>query len=120
MEDLSQVLTDLLQAETTEGPHFPRLKGWRGPVPGLWDEVRGTYLGRQVLTRAQAERLCSKAFLFSISPWEEVLPGDPVVSCQFLTTREVPSKLCGRGTIEHSQDRQAGIPDLCRQLLPEP
>lgn len=70
--------------------------------------------------RAQAERLGPKAFLFSISPWEEVLPGDPVVSRQFLTTRVVPSKLCGRGTTEHSQERQAGIPDLCRQLLPKP
>lgn len=70
--------------------------------------------------RARAERLGSKAFLFSISPWEEVLPGDPTVSHQFLATKAVPSKLCGRGTTEHSQDRQAGIPDLCRQLLPKP
>lgn len=86
---------------------------------GLPDDGRGTYLGQQVLVRAQAERLCSQVFPFSTSPWEEVFPGDPAVSRRFLTTKVVPSKLCGKGTAEPSQDRQAGIPVLCKQLLPK-
>lgn len=87
----------------------------------LWlrDGDRGAYLGLQVLVRAEAEGLCPRAFQFSTSLWEEMLPSDPTVSCQFLVTKVVPSYLCGMGTIEHSQDRQAGIPILCKQLLPQ-
>lgn len=69
---------------------------------GLRGGDRGAYLGQQVLVRAQAERLCPRAFQFSTSLWEEMLPSDPTASHQFLTTKVVPSELCGIGTTECS------------------
>lgn len=41
---------------------------------GLRGSDRDTYLGQQVLVRAQAERLCPRAFQFFTSLWEEMFP----------------------------------------------